>query len=396
MQFWANIATHNCDSCHASCLSCTSSGQNSCQSCGNVTGTIYYKYIGADTCNTSCPDGQFISASIPNFCQPCSPICITCVNSSEVCTNLNCSQNYFYLNNSCLSTCPDNYYPDLSLRQCIQCAAGCQSCFGPGLTSCTKCGLASTTQYYLQIGISTCAAGCNPGEYASSLSKTCVKCNPVCALCTSASVCQSCQTLYGVAYFLSNSSCIYACPSGQYGNLNDFTCYSCATGCLTCFAGDAFSCYNCTAANVSGTMTNYFLEYSTTKCQTFCPAGQYQNVTSYRCQLCDQNCKTCVTTSTNCLSCGFSSIGASLYLYQSTCLLSCPDQFFPNVTSNNCDSCFPGCLICNGPTSQNCTVCGTVNNSGTLTPYYKYIGSAVCDTSCPPGQLISGKWPNAC
>lgn len=160
---WANQVNHNCDSCHASCISCTSSGQNSCQSCGNITGTIYYKYIGAETCNTTCPDGQFISATIPNFCQPCSPICITCINSSEVCTNLNCSQNYFYLNNSCLSTCPDNYYPDLSLRQCIQCTPGCQTCFGLGLNSCTKCNMVSATQYYLQIGLTTCASGCNPG-----------------------------------------------------------------------------------------------------------------------------------------------------------------------------------------------------------------------------------------
>ena len=199
-----------------------------------------------------------------------------------------------------------------------------------------------------------------------------------------------------MAYFLSNSSCIYACPFGQYGNINDFICYTCATGCLSCFAGGSLSCYNCTSSNASGTMTNYFLVYNTNNCSIGCPNGQYQNATSYKCQLCDQNCLTCVTFSTNCLSCGFSSIGASLYLHQSSCLLNCPNQFFPNGTANNCDSCFEGCQICNGSLPQNCTVCRTVNNSGNLTPYYKYIGSTTCGVACPVGQLKSGNLPNTC
>jgi proprotein convertase subtilisin/kexin type 5 len=163
IKFWGNTSSNNCDACHAACLSCTSSGLDSCQSCGNISSTIYYKYIGADKCNTVCPDSQFIDTAIPNFCQKCAPNCITCVNTSDTCTNVNCSKNYFYLNNSCLAACPDNYYADLSLRQCIQCTAGCQSCFASGLNSCTKCSLVSTTQYYLQIGITSCGASCNVG-----------------------------------------------------------------------------------------------------------------------------------------------------------------------------------------------------------------------------------------
>ena len=164
--FWPNISGFNCDSCNLACIACTSGSVNSCTICNNISSTIYYKHIGANTCATTCPDGQYISGSKPNNCQPCSAACITCVNTSETCTNVNCSQNYFYLNNSCLAACPDNYYADTSLRRCIQCTAGCQSCFGSGLTSCTKCNMVSTTQYYLQIGLNTCGSGCNPGEYA--------------------------------------------------------------------------------------------------------------------------------------------------------------------------------------------------------------------------------------
>lgn len=43
LKFWGNISNHNCDACHSACTSCTSYGQNSCQSCGNISSTIYYK-----------------------------------------------------------------------------------------------------------------------------------------------------------------------------------------------------------------------------------------------------------------------------------------------------------------------------------------------------------------
>lgn len=112
--------------------------------------------------------------------------------------------------------------------------------------------------------------------------------------------------------------------------------------------------------------------------------------------LCDANCLTCSGTSTFCLSCGFSSIGASLYLFAHGCLLACPNGYFPNTTTNICDPCHAGCAICTGSTSNECSVCRTANSSGTLTPYYKEVGANNCSTSCPTGQLISGRLPNTC
>jgi proprotein convertase subtilisin/kexin type 5 len=136
--FWRNLTTHNCDACTPGCLTCTASGLNYCQSCTNVSITIYYKYLTASTCALSCPAGQFIDANIPNLCQPCASNCITCAGAAENCTNTNCSVNFYFLNNSCLSLCPtNNYYADPALRQCLACASGCLKCFGPALTQCT-------------------------------------------------------------------------------------------------------------------------------------------------------------------------------------------------------------------------------------------------------------------
>ena len=265
IKFWGNIATRSCDACHAACTSCTSSGLNSCQACGNISSTIYYKFIGADTCNTSCPDGQFINASYPNFCQKCSPNCITCINSSDTCTNVNCSKNYYYLNNSCLATCPDNYYTDTTLRKCIQCTAGCQSCFASGLTSCTKCNAVSTVQYYLQIGVTTCSSSCNTGEYKYNLTNQCAVCPQICATCSSNSTCLSCRVLNGMPYFLKSSSCVPSCAVGDYGDIDTLSCLACPNQCLTCSAGTNTKCFSCAPG--------FFLVYGTTFCNSFCPDG---------------------------------------------------------------------------------------------------------------------------
>lgn len=59
------------------CLTCTEALNTDCQSCKNVTvegvTTIYYKHIGANKCDSTCPNGQFVDTAIPNVCQICSP-----------------------------------------------------------------------------------------------------------------------------------------------------------------------------------------------------------------------------------------------------------------------------------------------------------------------------------
>ena len=227
--YWPNISGNTCDACNSACLLCTSSAQTSCTKCGNFSTNIYYKYTKSNICNTTCPDGEFISASIPNYCQICSINCVTCYGTAENCTSSTCAANFYFLNNSCLAACPDNYYADVTLRQCLQCTAGCQSCFAAGLSSCTKCkALNNGTLYYLQTGITTCGPSCASGEDLNNVTLQCTACNPVCATCTSYSVCQNCQSLNGVAYYLNSGSCIISCPSNKFGQLSNFTCLLCA------------------------------------------------------------------------------------------------------------------------------------------------------------------------
>ncbi len=164
--YWGNISDNKCYTCSAGCAICTYIGLDYCSVCKNDSTTQYYKFISSNTCGTGCPDGSFISSNQPNKCMACSKQCITCSVVADNCTNTNCSLNYFYLNGSCLSQCPDNYYANLTTRLCTQCTDGCQSCFSSGHNSCTKCkALINTTNYFLQTAATTCAATCLPGEY---------------------------------------------------------------------------------------------------------------------------------------------------------------------------------------------------------------------------------------
>ena len=182
--YYGKVADHNCTVCHPGCARCTDGTLTGCSICANDTGTVYYKEIGATVCNTTCPDSQFISVSVPFLCQACSSTCITCATVADNCTTASCPVNLYYLNNSCLSQCPTGYYADAS-RLCQGCAVGCFSCFGAGSNKCSKCQTESgPTPYYLK-DVSTCTTVCDNGFYGNATTNLCVACPAACKLCSS-------------------------------------------------------------------------------------------------------------------------------------------------------------------------------------------------------------------
>ena len=68
--FYNKLIDSTCFACDHGCLSCTGSGLNKCETCGNYTNpdtnvkSYFYKQIGATTCNLTCPKGQFIDQEI--------------------------------------------------------------------------------------------------------------------------------------------------------------------------------------------------------------------------------------------------------------------------------------------------------------------------------------------
>lgn len=316
--YFANTTANTCDPCNVGCATCTGPLLTDCTVCRNYnnSGTIevYYKVLSATTCDRGCPTGQFISSSFPNTCAYCDPSCINCSVTSTNCTLNACNPGYYYLasNSTCVSNCPNNYYANTTTGLCTVCIAGCQLCYGGSLNECTLCQTtASNVSYYKIIDINTCTQICPPGQYPYQLLLACQYCHPTCLTCnTSATDCQTCNNISGIPYFQLNNKCLAICPNGYYGEVSNNTCEYCPTGCSLCYGNLQSTCTKCTTALT----VPYFLVYGTTNCSTSCPDGQYSNTAANSCFLCDQNCNTCVDTSTYCLTCTMTPTGIKLFL----------------------------------------------------------------------------------
>lgn len=85
--------------------------------------------------------------------------------------------------------------------------------------------------------------------------------------------------------------------------------------------------------------------------------------------MCTSPCSTCSGTSSFCLSCI-----SGTYLYNSSCLTTCPkDYFIANTVTLRCDACNSNCLTCSNTT----TFCLTCNNTLGL-----YFENNVCRSNC--------------
>lgn len=68
-----------------------------------------------------------------------------------------------------------------------------------------------------------------------------------------------------------------------------------------------------------------------------CPPGQFYNATSIYCGTCDVKCRVCATDSVTCSLCTISGENQAFLFANSTCLATCPTNYFNNVTTHKCD-----------------------------------------------------------
>ncbi|KAL4456253.1 hypothetical protein ABPG74_014214 [Tetrahymena malaccensis] len=427
--YYGNFQTGLCSLCDPSCLTCQGSSPNVCLSCpkGSYMTQLYYDISGI---------------ALPSSCSPCPSVCQIC---SSATTCILCQTNYFLYQNTCLSTCPYGFYGSYVTGMCTPCSNNCTTCSGfnsLGNFICNSC----TVGYYLDSNslCSQCSTGCvlcksqnaciqcqqgqynyqgyclkncPVGYYPSDSTQSCVQCVKPCSLCTSSTMCQACQ----VGYYLQNNY-------NQSKVLVSSSCMICNNVCNDCSAGTALDCISCKSP----------LSLQGNQCQQQCNVGYYSN--QGMCLLCSQNCLQC-TSASNCTVCsqGYISIKgvcqlcnfkcsscfglnetqcysciSPYYLYQSTCQLTCPDQFFKqtitdssNVQQNICQKCNSSCFNCFGTgdnqckscingyfvTSQNtcsqCSqLCGTCSQSSTLCtscPLGQFLSNQTCVQTCPPG-----------
>jgi proprotein convertase subtilisin/kexin type 5 len=380
-----------------------------CLSCNNITNStdnstlVYYLYIGNSVCSLECPLGQYIRTGYPNACQQCAVECVGCIGISTNCTQQDrCTLGYYFYRptNSCIESCPEGYYASAATQFCEACAAGCSLCQDAGLLNCQSCkqDLSSNTSFFKEISHDWCVSECLPGEYAMESDLKCHSCDLTCVLCSgAATVCQQCRNVSGVNYFHYADACLKSCPNGYYGEPSNNTCVSCHPACALCFGPSTSQCSACRPDTTASPAVYYYLHYSTTICDLVCPYGQYAVNGSFTCDPCNMNCATCVTTSTFCLSCTYINSISIVYLFANKCIIACPSGTWHNSTqelNHECSTCHPYCIVCAGPSNEECSSCGNSSTNGSI--YYLHINSTVCQETCPNGQYIALAVPNLC
>ena len=253
-----------------------------------------------------------------SICSACDLGCDTC-NGSECYT---CSNGYYLYNSTCLTVCPSYYFGNYTERLCMACYTGCIVCDGLTSTSCFSCGVDDNgTQYYLTEPIP--------------------------------------------------NTCTVTCPASYYSTLNPdyFICDKCASECTHCYQINQN--YACTGCNNSA---GYYFSFTSNTTCTTCQASQIALGSPLTCTPCDTSCLTCQNQTTFCLSC------SSTFLYNNTCVTTCPDGFYGDGY-NACVSCALSCLTCSGGTALDCTSCGLDNGT------QMYLSGGACSSTCLTNYL---------
>ena len=103
-------------------------------------------------------------------------------------------------------------------------------------------------------------------------------------------------------------------------------------------------CHNChkTCLKCSGSKPS--------NCIT-CPDGRYFEDKLGKCTICTSDCKTC-SEKTTCLSCFFGK-----KLNKGSCTSTCDTGFYNNEIQNICSPCLAPCILCTGPSDNECNSC---------------------------------------
>ena len=406
--YWGNPLSNLCESCNQNCLNCTDQAYDSCISCyegyylsvgeclkcdtncKNCNETSSYcldcnsnTYLFENKCYDECPEG-FLKNDVLNYCALCDQSCLTCFSPGTSNNCLSCFQGFYFINNNCLlcdnncnscdiassnctscpihnylhnyqciASCPIGYYGSID-GLCLPCDDNCLTCFESSMNDCFSCKIGQT------------------------LVRThCELCDSSCLTCKSlgSSNCLSCNS----SMYLQEGSCLMSCDKGFYPvELPIKVCNRCSSSCYECVGEGNDKCISCIDSYY---LNIYDFRMRTGECFETCPEplqsnkedfictdecnkGEYFDIISNECQNCFLLCEICDgPTYHNCKTCR-----KNLYLFNNTCLLQCPEQFFKNYLYHFCDSCPSNCKTCNN--TELCLNC--------MSNYYLQIENSQC------------------
>ena len=407
----------SCVICDVSCSACTGTSNTQCLAC--KPGYFLQPAPSETTCTNTCPSGYWKDTT-NNICAECNVACAVCSDGNHTqCTS--CNSGYFLQPSSstiCLNSCPEGYWGDSTNHICATCDPACSVCTGANSNQCSAC----KPGYFLQPSSTSCLNTCStPGYWEDAINHVCAECNVACAACTDVSntQCSDCNSGYFLQPAPSSTTCLNTCPTEYWQDTATRKCMPCDNACSDCLDGTHTQCSSCklgyflqpssticldscptigywqdTANHLcancniwcsqctgslntqcSACSEGYFLQPSSTTCLNTCPTEYWQDTATRKCMPCDNACSDCLDgTHTQCSSC---KLGYFLQPSSTICLNSCPDGSWEDTTNHICSSCDISCSVCTGANNDECSSC----NSG----YFLQPSSTICLDSCPVG-----------
>ena len=160
-----------------------------------------------------------------------------------------------------MSTCPDNFYADLTTRTCQPCSSQCLTCQSSA-TFCTSCRSETNATLVLKNNRCQLLNACDSGSYYDADTKRCQFCDITCKQCESREQ-TGCTECLEARPWLMKGKCMARCPSGHWEV--DGECLECGLGCSGCEGGGD----KCT-----GCLPGYVLTAGN-QCELFKAEGKY-------------------------------------------------------------------------------------------------------------------------
>ena len=167
-------------------------------------------------CMEKCTQSTFESKK--GVCELCNQKCLTCTGSPDNC--LACRLPFLHNGTTCVMTCPEGTYPNVTLRACLPCSPECMtcssrednclSCVEPLLQNGTHCGKTCPAGMYRKEF--SCVRDCGLRHYPKTEEGLCHACSLGCLLCADDSKCTACQHAFVLTQ---EGKCRRGCPSGQ-------------------------------------------------------------------------------------------------------------------------------------------------------------------------------------
>ncbi|KCV71545.1 serine/threonine protein kinase [Fonticula alba] len=353
------VSPPRCETCHASCASCSATRSGLCASC--PSGHL----LQAGVCVTACGPGLGISADGRQ--------CVACAASCSACLGPASSQ--------CSACAGNRYLPGGVPGTCRSCDAACSGCTGPTASQCTACATgwlrapsgecvrtcpegtgvsvpgSSQCKACADAGCLSCVTAqsgaicraCRLGLQIDPTGKQCLQCHGTCATCDGNGMddCLTCAP----GLWMHGSSCVASCPEGTFPE--EGACSHCSGRCATCSGPLSTHCLTCP--------TDWVLQADGTCLPDPCPT----------CGDCaDIDCQSCSPTNPGvCLICG----AGQLLLPDGTCVAACPSGMYMAPSGDACLPCHGTCAECSSHRSNSCTAC----------PGAHVLDRGYCREACP-------------